>query len=161
MHDFDGRVHWHEPTQGKRAGHGKFGQPMSDYDRFMEEDGIPVFRGVGLRSVKDLELQDWPRMGGRGHYIQLHGTEGKWGSYVVEVPGGGALNPEKHLYEEIYLVVEGRGTTEVWLEEGGNPACLRMAGGLAVLDPGERDAPHRQRDAQARAPDRRARPRRT
>src|SRR6266568_1293886 len=28
----------------------------------------------------------------------------------------GTLNPEKHMYEEIFLVVEGRGTTEVWLE---------------------------------------------
>ena len=55
-------------------------------------------------------------MGGRGTYIQLHGTEGKWGCYVVEVPGAGALNPEKHMYEEIYLVVEGRGSTEVWLD---------------------------------------------
>ena len=55
-------------------------------------------------------------MGGRGTYIQLHGTEGKWGCYVVEVPGAGALNPEKHMYEEIYFVVEGRGSTEVWLE---------------------------------------------
>ncbi len=120
MHDeMSGKVHWHEPVAGKRAGYGKFGQPMSDYDRFMLDDGIPVFRGLGLRSVKDLDLVDWPRMGGRGHYIQLHGTEGKWGCYVVEVPTAGALNPERHIYEEIFLVVEGRGTTEVWLEEGG------------------------------------------
>ena len=120
MHDeMGGKVHWHEPVSGKRAGHGKFGQPLSDYDQFMLDDGIPVFRGVGLRSVKDLKLVDWPRMGGRGHYIQLHGTEGKWGCYVVEVPAAGALNPEKHVYEEIFLVVEGRGTTEVWLEDGG------------------------------------------
>ena len=35
---------------------------------------------------------------------------------VVEVPGAGALNPEKHIYEEIYFVVEGRGSTEVWLD---------------------------------------------
>ena len=32
------------------------------------------------------------------------------------MPGAGALNPEKHIYEEIYFVVEGRGTTEVWLD---------------------------------------------
>ncbi len=118
-HDMDGALHWHEPVKGERAGFGRFGQPQSDYDRFMEEDGVPVFRGVGIEKVQNLPLHPWPRMGGRGHYIQLHGTEGKWGNYVVEVPAAGALNVEKHLYEEIYLVVEGRGATEVWLEEGG------------------------------------------
>ena len=110
---------WQEPKDGNRAGFGKFKQPQMDYDRFMESEGIPVVRGVGIRNVKALELADWPRMGGRGTYIQLSGTEGKWGCYLVEVPAAGALNTEKHLYEEIYLVVEGRGTTEVWLEEGG------------------------------------------
>ena len=39
-----------------------------------------------------------------------------WGLYVVEVPGAGALNVERHLYEKVVLVVEGRGTTEVWQE---------------------------------------------
>src|SRR5437667_9883117 len=55
-------------------------------------------------------------MGGRGIAIQLLGTEGMYVLYVVEVPGAGALNPEKHLYEEVFYVVEGRGTTEVWLD---------------------------------------------
>jgi mannose-6-phosphate isomerase-like protein (cupin superfamily) len=82
----------------------------------MEAEGIPVFRGIGVSKVQDLPMQPWKRMGGRGHFIQLYGTEGKWGCYVVEVPGAGALHPEKHMYEEIYLVVEGRGSTEVWLE---------------------------------------------
>ena len=36
--------------------------------------------------------------------------------YVVEVPGAGALNVDRHLYEKVVLVVEGRGTTEVWQE---------------------------------------------
>jgi quercetin dioxygenase-like cupin family protein len=66
--------------------------------------------------VQNLPLFDWKRRGGRGHFIQLYGTETKWGGYVVEVPPGGALNPEKHMYEEIFLVVEGRGSTEVWQE---------------------------------------------
>ncbi len=116
MHDVPGATHWHEPTGGKRAGFGKFGRPKTPYDNFMESEGIPVFRDIGISKVQNLPLAPWKRTGGRGSYIQLHGTEGKWGNYVIEVPGAGALNPEKHIYEEIYFVVEGRGTTEVWLD---------------------------------------------
>src|SRR5262249_61341738 len=97
MHDVPGS-HWHEPTAGKRAGFGKFGRPKTPYDLFIEQEGIPIFRDIGVSKVQNLPLAPWKRMGGRGTYIQLHGTEGKWGSYVVEVPGAGALNAEKHLF---------------------------------------------------------------
>ena len=73
------------------------------YDRFMEAEGVPVYRGIGVRRVQDLPMQPWKRLGGRGSYIQLYGTEGLWGMYVVEVPGAGALNVERHLYEKIVL----------------------------------------------------------
>ena len=35
---------------------------------------------------------------------------------IVSVPAAGALNEERHLYEKLVLVVEGRGSTEVWQE---------------------------------------------
>jgi mannose-6-phosphate isomerase-like protein (cupin superfamily) len=82
----------------------------------MEAQNIPIYRDIGVRRVQDLPLKPWKRTGGKGTFIQLLGTEGLWGSYVVEVPGAGALNAEKHLYEEQFLVVEGRGTTEVWVD---------------------------------------------
>src|SRR5206468_6732532 len=78
--------------------------------------GIPIYRGIGVRRVQDMPLKPWSRMGGQGTFIQLYGTEGKWGCYVIEVPGAGALNPERHMYEEIMVVVEGRGTTEIWTD---------------------------------------------
>ena len=105
MHELTGRTHWHEPTGSNRAGFGEFGRPKTPYDLFMESEGIPIYRDIGVSKVQNLPLAPWKRLGGKGSYIQLHGTEGKWGSYVVEVPGAGALNPEKHLYEEIYLAV--------------------------------------------------------
>ena len=117
MHELTGRTHWHEPTGENRAGFGQFGRPKTPYDLFMESEGIPIYRDIGVSKVQNLPLAPWKRLGGKGTYIQLHGTEGKWGCYVVEVPGAGALNPERHLYEEVYLVVEGRGTTEVWLDK--------------------------------------------
>jgi quercetin dioxygenase-like cupin family protein len=115
-HDTGATSHWHEPAADKKAGLGKFDRPPSRYDLFMESEGIPVFRDIGISKVQNLPLKPWKRLGGRGHYIQLFGTEGKWGAYVVEVPSAGALNVEKHMYEKICLVVEGRGTTEVWHE---------------------------------------------
>jgi mannose-6-phosphate isomerase-like protein (cupin superfamily) len=118
MHDTTSQDHWHEPSGNQKAGLGTFKRVTTPYDKFMEEQEIPIVRAVGVSKVQDLPLKPWKRMGGKGSFIQLWGTEGLWGSYVVEVPGAGALNVEKHLYEEQYLVVEGRGTTEVWQEDG-------------------------------------------
>jgi quercetin dioxygenase-like cupin family protein len=110
------RQKWIEPKKGERTGFGKFTKLPLPYDNFMESEGIPVFRDIGVRDIRDLPLKPWKRVGGRGTYIQLYGTEGKWGLYAVEVPAAGELNPEKHMFEKIYLVIEGRGSTEVWLE---------------------------------------------
>ncbi len=113
----DAPDHFHEVTgTTKKAGLGTFAQPAMPYDTYMEEQGIPIFRGIGVSKVQELPLKPWKSMGGRGSFIQLYGTEGLWGCYLVEVPGGGALNVERHLYEEIFLVLDGRGTTEVWYE---------------------------------------------
>ena len=85
-----------EPTDKKtRAGYGKFLRPNTPYDNFMESQGIPIYRDIGVRRVQDLPRKPWKRMGGNGTFIQLLGTEGLWGCYVVEVPGAGALNPGK------------------------------------------------------------------
>jgi len=116
VHDVANKSHWHEPSGGKRAGFGQWGRVKTPYDLFMESEEIPCFRDIGIGKVQNLPLFPWKRLGGRGTYIQLHGTETKWGGYLVEVPAAGALNKEKHLFEKICYVVEGRGSTEVWLE---------------------------------------------
>lgn len=116
-HDEPGVVHWHEPKGGENAGLGKFGRPQMPYDKFMEDEGIPIYRSIGVKRVQDLPLKPWKRLGGQGTYIQLYGTEGLWGMYLVEVPSGGALNIERHVYEKQVLVVDGRGSTEVWQDD--------------------------------------------
>ncbi len=119
-HPHEAKPKWQEPTdKATKAGYGKFLRPKSPYDIFMEEQEIPIYREIGVRRVQDLPRKPWKRMGGSGTFIQLLGTEGLWGCYVIEVAGAGALNPERHMYEEQYLVVEGRGTTEVWAEGNG------------------------------------------
>src|SRR5215813_4918329 len=116
MHDATSQTHWHEPKAGENAGKGRFGRPKGPYDRFMEDEGVPIYRGVGVHKVQNLPMKPWKRLGGKGSYIQLFGIEALWGLYIVEVPAGGALNVERHLYEKTVLVVEGRGSTEIWQE---------------------------------------------
>ena len=128
-HDASSQEHWHEPKAGENAGLGKFGRPAMPYDLFMEREGIPIFRGLGMKRVQDLPLKPWKRLGGRGSYIQLWGTEGLWGMYVVEVPSGGALEVERHMYEKVALVIEGRGSTEVWQDGQTKPQTFEWQRG--------------------------------
>ena len=52
----------------------------------MEEEGIPIFRGIGVRDTRELELGDWKRTGGKGMFLALEGLEGLKGMYVLEIP---------------------------------------------------------------------------
>ena len=65
MHDITGE-HWHEPKAGENAGFGKFLRKPMPYDVFMESEGIPCYRGIGVRRVQDLPMAPWKRLGGRG-----------------------------------------------------------------------------------------------
>ncbi|MBI4298127.1 MAG: cupin [Chloroflexi bacterium] len=107
---------YHEPTGDETAGHSHYKVVLSTYEKFMEEQSIPIYKGVGAYDVRQLPLAPWKQMGGRGTFIELDGQVGVFGMYLVEVPAGGVLNPEKHIYEELFLVIEGHGSTEVWRE---------------------------------------------
>ena len=90
---------------------------QTGYHQWMRSENIPVVVGHGIEDVRDIKLAPWRRTGGLGSFIHLHGMEGITGMYVAEIPPGGALNPEKHLYEELICILDGMGATEVWQED--------------------------------------------
>ena len=117
-HELAGQVHWHEPAGLEPAGRARFRRAGSAYDQWMAGEGVPVHRGVSVR-LAGLALGAWARLGGLGCFVQLEGGASGPGFSVVEVPGGGALAGERHLFDKVALVLEGRGTTEVWRASGG------------------------------------------
>jgi hypothetical protein len=99
------------------------------YCQWMQGEGVPITEGFNVEDVRELKLAPWPRTGGKGAFVHLYGMEGQTGMYVAEIAPGGALNPERHLYEEMVCILTGHGATEIWQE--GGPKRLFEWGPLA------------------------------
>ncbi|MFC2071659.1 cupin domain-containing protein [Chloroflexota bacterium] len=87
-------------------------------EQWMEKEGIPIYRADDIiEDMTELPRRPWARLGGLGTFIELEATKkASLNLYVVEIPAGGALEPEKHLYDELLYVLQGRGLVEVWHE---------------------------------------------
>jgi hypothetical protein len=88
------------------------------YCQWMKSEGVPIVEGFSVEDIRELKLGLWRRMGGSGAFVHLYGMEGQTGMYVAEIPSGGALNPEHHLYEEMICILAGHGATEIWQDGG-------------------------------------------
>ena len=88
------------------------------YFKWMAKETIPVIHGFGIEDVRDIAVAPWARTGGKAAFLNLYGMEGVTGMYLGEIPAGSALNPEKHFYEEVIVILEGQGATEIWQDGG-------------------------------------------
>jgi quercetin dioxygenase-like cupin family protein len=86
----------------------------TSYEAWLRQENIPIHNSYGIEDVTVLPRGAWKRTGGNGAYIELKGMEGFTGMYVGEIPAGGALNPENHLYEKLIYILRGVGATEIW-----------------------------------------------
>ncbi len=83
------------------------------YERWMQSEGIPIVEGYAVEEVLAVSRGHWERMRAKGAFLHLRGMEGITGMYVLEIPPGGSVAPERHVYEELVYVLEGRGAAEV------------------------------------------------
>ena len=89
------------------------------FETWIESEGIPVVRDFVIANLRDVELRSWARMGGNGAWLVLGSANDQSATtpYVCEIPPGGKLEPEKHMYEEMIFILDGVGATEVWTDE--------------------------------------------
>jgi oxalate decarboxylase/phosphoglucose isomerase-like protein (cupin superfamily) len=86
---------------------------VNTYQKFQQEEGIPIVTGFFVEDLEDVDVKPWARLGGLGSYINLDGCGGVVDCYIAEIPPGGKLNPKQHMFEELMYVVSGRGATQV------------------------------------------------
>ncbi len=125
-----------EPSSGvARAGLQSGTAQKTRFEKFIDEEGIPSYSAIGFHNVRELDLGPWARLGGNGAYLELSGLDGIKSMFVLEIPGGGVLNPERHVFHAFYLVLEGRGTTETWIDEKRKQIVEWQPGSLFYLPP--------------------------
>jgi oxalate decarboxylase/phosphoglucose isomerase-like protein (cupin superfamily) len=100
------------------------------YERWMEREGIPVVEGFGIADMRKINLGQWKRLGCLGAYLQLRGLEGITGVYIGKLAPGACLEPEKHLYEKIFYIVQGQGIVEIQQRDRVPQAVAWQAGSL-------------------------------
>jgi quercetin dioxygenase-like cupin family protein len=120
----------------------------SPYLDWRRTEGIPVYDGFGVDCL-DLDLAPWGRLGGRGAYVDVAGRGDFTNIYVAEIPPGGHLEPERHLFEETVLVLKGRGTTTLELPDGSDHIVEWREGSLFAIP---LNAPHQHANTSGRDP---------
>jgi mannose-6-phosphate isomerase-like protein (cupin superfamily) len=90
---------------------------IDPYLEWIKGEGIPVSEDVGL-DLFAVDLAMWPRYGVKAGAAHLNGRGDFTNMFVIELPPGGSTSPQRHLYEDVYYVLEGSGSTQIELPDG-------------------------------------------
>ena len=102
------------------------------YEDWAEGEGIPIIRGYGA-DLGDVPVAPWKRTEGLGAIVLLDGSEQSTATHVSEIPPGQSLKPQRHIFEELILILRGEGWTEIWRDGGPKRRVQWKAGSLLTI----------------------------
>ena len=88
------------------------------YTRWVRSEGLDIIGAHYVPNLNTVELKAWARRGGSGVYINHEASRTSNDCYVCEIPAGKTLEPQRQLFEEMILILSGRGSTTVWNDAG-------------------------------------------
>lgn len=91
------------------------------YDSWVKAQGVPVLNGSYVADARAVELAPWTEREANGAIVRFS-DQRVCDGYILEVEPGKSSKPRRQLYEEIVLILEGNGSTELWYENGAKRA---------------------------------------
>jgi oxalate decarboxylase/phosphoglucose isomerase-like protein (cupin superfamily) len=88
------------------------------YTRWVAKEGLDIISALHVPNLHTVELRPWPRRGGYGVFINHDASRTSNDCYVCEIPAGEKLAPQRQLFEEMILILDGQGSTAVWNDAG-------------------------------------------
>jgi mannose-6-phosphate isomerase-like protein (cupin superfamily) len=95
-------------------------QPRYGIDSYLDwlrQEELPVTEHYGI-DLFSVETRMWPRYGVKAAAVHLKGRGDFCNMFLFDIPPGGATLPQRHVYEDVFYVLEGRGSTEIELANG-------------------------------------------
>jgi oxalate decarboxylase/phosphoglucose isomerase-like protein (cupin superfamily) len=103
------------------------------YLRWVREEGLDIIGAQYVPNLRTVELKPWPRRGGSGVYINHDASRTSNDCYVCAIPPGKKLEPQRQLYEEMILILDGSGATTVWNDVGKRITFEWKAGAMFAI----------------------------
>jgi oxalate decarboxylase/phosphoglucose isomerase-like protein (cupin superfamily) len=103
------------------------------YTRWVNQEGLEIIDGIYVPDLNSVELKPWPRRNGRAVFINHDASRTSNDCYVCEIGPGDKLNEQRQLYEELIMILEGRGSTMVWNDAGQKVSFEWQAGALFAI----------------------------
>ena len=103
------------------------------YTRWVRNEGLDIISAHYVQNLRTVELKPWARRGGRGVFINHEASRTSNDCYVCEIAPGKKLEPQRQLFEEMILVLDGRGSTSVWNDAGQRITFEWKAGALFAI----------------------------
>jgi mannose-6-phosphate isomerase-like protein (cupin superfamily) len=85
---------------------------IDGYEVWARGEGIPIVEDVAV-DLTTVGAAPWDRMGVDGAFVHTHSRGDYCSMYVLDLPPGGVTERVHHLYEALYFVLDGVGSTVV------------------------------------------------
>jgi oxalate decarboxylase/phosphoglucose isomerase-like protein (cupin superfamily) len=103
------------------------------YTRWVRSEGLDIIGAHYVRNLHQVELKPWARREGFGVFINHEASRTSNDCYVCEIPAGKKLAPQRQLFEEMIMILSGRGSTTVWNDAGQRITFEWKAGALFAI----------------------------
>jgi len=103
------------------------------YEDWLESEKVMVHKSYYIPNMKEIEVGPWERKGGQGAVVHIDNTHMPNDLHVVDINPGGKSEPEHHMYEINFYIVEGRGATTVWMDENNKQTFEWKEGSLFTV----------------------------
>ena len=90
---------------------------IDSYKDWVDKEGLPVVEALAI-DCGEVETADWPRAGLKAAALHLHGRGDFCNMFLQDLAPGSSSLPQRHLYEDVIYVLDGRGSTQLELPGG-------------------------------------------